>query len=170
MYIEYKKLDKVMERLAEKREENRITPEMIMDLHDVVIKEYGGTNGLRDSNLFESICVNPYQNVFGQELYPTIFDKAAKLLFDFSNYQVFMDGNKRTGVLAMSQELLINGFDLDMPDEQIYFLTIDIATHNITEIPDIAKIIKNYCKFTEYDEINNEIGENNKFNKDIEDI
>ena len=119
----------------------------ILQIHDVVIQEFGGLNGIRDYALFESVCVTPYQEIFGTELYPTIFDKAAKYMFDFANYQIFVDGNKRTGLAVCDAFLAANGFDLQMPAEQLYFLVMDIAEHKIDQIEDIASCLRAECKF-----------------------
>ena len=73
------------------------TNELIV-IHNRLVEKFGGTCELRDVSLFESVTIAPFQSVFGQDLYPLIFDKAAKYLLDFSRYQVFADGNKRIGV------------------------------------------------------------------------
>ena len=124
-----------------------LTPADIETLHSLMIETYGGINGIRDKNLFDSVCQNPYQEVFGKQLYPTIFDKAAKYLFDFCNYQVFLDGNKRTGVASMQVFLNTNHYDLTLSNEQVYNLAMDIANGQIKEISDISIYLKNNSIF-----------------------
>jgi death on curing protein len=50
--------------------------------------------------------------VFGQSLYPTIFDKTALYLYNIIANHIFTDGNKRTGLEACLIFLKINGYQL----------------------------------------------------------
>lgn len=126
------------------REDNcvELTKDQIIFIHDDGIKNYGGIYGIRDEGLLDSICSSPYQSIFGTDLYPTIFDKAAKYLFDFAHYQVFLDGNKRTGLTTAIAFLNINGFNLELTPTETYNLTMHIANNILTEIKDISKILE----------------------------
>ncbi len=170
MQVNYKKFDKALRRLGQDIEEVKLTKDDILALHDLAIQEYGGENGVRDANLLESVCVTPHQSVFGADLYPTIFDKAAKYLLDFSRYQVFVDGNKRTGVLAMWDEMAANGYDLSFTDEEIYALTMDIANNRITELEDVVKVIKEKAFISEevLKDIEEKSGEETEVSEDVE--
>lgn len=118
------------------------TREQIEKIHDMGIEKYGGSFGVRDENLLESVVSNPYQSVFGEDLYPTPFDKAAKYLLDFARYQVFIDGNKRTGLLACTSFLKANNIGLTLSSLDVYNLTMSIANNQIEECSDISKILK----------------------------
>ncbi len=137
-------LDNVYSKLAqEESDEGRLTIENIIALHDAKIDAYGGQYGIRDQSLLESISFAPYQELFGEVLYPGLFDKAAKYLFDFANYQVFFDGNKRTGLAAAQALLQINGFDFKPDfDTKAYILVLDIANHRYKDSSEIVDIIK----------------------------
>jgi death-on-curing protein len=74
-----------------------LTLEQILRLHDAVIKKFGGLKGVRDSNLLFSSVESPKMSIFGEELYPSVFDKAAAYLFNIVCNHPFNDGNKRTG-------------------------------------------------------------------------
>jgi death-on-curing protein len=55
----------------------------------------------------------------GQELYPTLVEKAAALGFSIIQNHPFVDGNKRTGHAAIEIFLFLNGFELEKSvDEQ----------------------------------------------------
>jgi death on curing protein len=55
----------------------------------------------------------------GDELYPTISDKASALGFSLIKNHPFVDGNKRIGHAAMEIFLVLNGHEIDAPvDEQ----------------------------------------------------
>ncbi len=140
-------LQTALKRLAEgPKEVMKLSPDLIIQLHDNYIKEYGGEYGIRDLNLFESVCTAPYQEYFGEVLYPTVFDKAAKYITDFANYQIFVDGNKRTGLVVAEVFLEFNGYTMNLTPEQYYNLTMDIAEHKIDETK-IADFIKENALF-----------------------
>ena len=132
-------------------ETQALSAEDIIDIHDAMIDAYGGSFGIRDEGLFESVVYAPFQNMFGEDLFPTVFDKAAKYLFDFSNYQVFFDGNKRAGLATCSEFLRINGFKLTISAEQAYILVMDIANHKYNNSSEIVDVLKNNVQFLSKD-------------------
>lgn len=136
-----------------KDEKNReVTPlstDELLFLHNHMVQKFGGTGEVRDAALFESVTIAPFQSVFGQDLYPTIFDKAAKYLLDFSRYQIFADGNKRMSLASAQDLLLKNGLSLTLTEEQAYNLVLDIAVGKMTEIEEISALIKNHSEFSE---------------------
>lgn len=142
-------LDKALQKLAEG--ENPLVAlnlDMINAIHEDVITKYGGEMGIRDHNLLESVCIAPYQECFGIVLYPTIFDKAAKYLTDFARYQIFVDGNKRTGLQTAEVFLEVNGYTLDLTAEAFYNLVMHIANNRV-EHEEVSKYIKENAVFLE---------------------
>lgn len=119
-----------------------LTKEDLIFLHDSQIEEFGGIYGVRDEGLLDSVSKAPYQSCFGSDLYPSIFDKAAKYLYDFSTYQVFLDGNKRAGLCTASMFLKMNGYELDMNYAQVYQMTMDLANGNIQSLNEISKLLE----------------------------
>lgn len=119
-----------------------ITVEDIIDIHDKMVDDFGGEFGLRDEGLLESIHDAPYTEFFGQEQYPEILDKAAKYLFDFTYYQVFIDGNKRTGLAVVNHYLSGNGLFLNMPVTKAYELVMSIANHGVKDSKDLVQILE----------------------------
>ena len=119
-----------------------LTKEDLVFLHDSQIEEFGGIYGVRDEGLLDSVSKAPYQSCFGSDLYPSIFDKAAKYLYDFSTYQVFLDGNKRAGLCTASMFLKMNGYELDMNYAQVYQMTMDLANGNIQSLDEISKLLE----------------------------
>ena len=84
----------------------------ILNLHKLSIEEYGGSDGLRDTDLLESAIARPFQTFNGKDLYPSIFEKAAALGESIIINHPFIDGNKRTGTIAMIALLQENGLHL----------------------------------------------------------
>lgn len=142
--------DEVMKRLGgEVRDDKKLELEEIIAIHDKLVEKWGGSYGIRDVNLLRSVAEKPFSSVFGEDMYPSIFDKAAKFLFDFSNYQVFIDGNKRTGLGTCEELLKRNGYELTMDGVALYRLVIDIANHIYSDSSEISPLIKNNVKFIE---------------------
>lgn len=91
----------------------------ILELHRRLIDQSGGTAGLRDMGMLESAMAQPLMTFDGEELYPTIVEKASALGFSLIKNHPFLDGNKRIGHAAMEIFLVLNGHEINAPvDEQ----------------------------------------------------
>lgn len=84
----------------------------VIRLHDAILAESGGLNGVRDQGGLESALAQPQMAMFGKELYPTISEKAGILGFSLIANHPFLDGNKRIGHAAMETFLLLNGYEI----------------------------------------------------------
>ncbi len=105
--------------------------EEVLLLHDNSIKDYGGSSGVRDMNLLESAIARPFQSFGGNELYPSVFEKAAAIVESIVNNHPFVDGNKRTGFLAGFMLMYQNGYEITAKKEDAYDFVINIASSNI---------------------------------------
>lgn len=70
--------------------------EQVLTIHELMIKKYGGLQGIRDKNLLFSTIETPKASYGGSDLYPTIFEKASTYLYHIIRNHPFNDGNKRT--------------------------------------------------------------------------
>ena len=96
-----------------------LTLNEVLELHRRLIERYGGSAGIHDLGALESALAQPRMTFGGEELYPTIVEKAAALGFALIKNHPFVDGNKRTGHAAMETFLILNGFEMDASvDEQ----------------------------------------------------
>ena len=102
--------------------------EDILNLHKYSIQKYGGSEGLRDSGLLESAIARPFQTFGGEDLYPSVFEKAAALGESLIINHPFIDGNKRTGAVAMSALLEDEGLIFSAEEEDFYNFVIPIST------------------------------------------
>lgn len=102
--------------------------EDILQIHAFSIKKYGGSNGLRDSGLLESAIARPFQTFGGEDLYPSIFEKVAALGESLIINHPFIDGNKRTGAVAMVALLEDGGLIFFAQEEDFYNFIISIST------------------------------------------
>lgn len=69
-------------------------------LHSRIMLDAGGVQGQRDARLTRAAVTRPFRTAFGMEIYGDIYAKAAALLDSVANRVVFLDGNKRTALLA----------------------------------------------------------------------
>ena len=78
-----------------------LTKKQLLMLHSQLIAETGGVDGLRDEGMLESAMNAPFQSFAGEEVYPSLQQKAARLCFGLVKNHPFIDGNKRAGTHAM---------------------------------------------------------------------
>ena len=89
------------------------------EIYRRIMERSGGTVGIHSLGALESALAQPRLTFGGEELYPTIVEKAAALGFSLIKNHPFVDGNKRTGHAAMETFLFLNGFEIDAAvDEQ----------------------------------------------------
>ncbi len=105
----------------------------VLRVHERVIRQYGGSPEMRDLGLLESAVATPRQTMLGEELYPDVVSKAAILLYLLIKNHPFVDGNKRTGLLCLLRFLAVNGFALDVADDDLYQFTLDVATSTLSK-------------------------------------
>lgn len=117
----------------------------IVTIHDAIVKDIGGSLGVREPGLLLSIAEKPKASLGNQDLYPDIFTKAATLYESLSNYHVFIDGNKRTAAIVMYRFLSVNGYELTASNKELEDYTLFVATHN-PDISDVAIWIKKHSK------------------------
>jgi death on curing protein len=84
-----------------------LTISQIRELHDSVIQAYGGTDGLRGLASLDSIVEAPQNVAYFQE--GDVFEQASAYAFAIVQHNPFMDGNKRTALVAALVFLEING-------------------------------------------------------------
>jgi len=94
----------------------------VLALHHRLMQESGGTASVRDLGLLESAVAQPLGSFGGQELYPSLVDKAAALAYSLIQNHPFVDGNKRVAHASMEVFLTLNGQEIDCSvDEQEEF-------------------------------------------------
>ena len=92
----------------------------VLEIYSQMIKQSGGGVGIRDLGALESAVAQPRMTFNGDELYPTIVEKASALGFSLIQNHPFIDGNKRAGHAAMESFLMFNGYEISAnADEQV---------------------------------------------------
>jgi death on curing protein len=97
---------------------------------------------LRDPGLLESAAHRPAAEMFGQEAYPDLFDKAAALLQSLATNHPFFDGNKRTAWLSCVSFLAINGVQLRPDIDRAEQIILAVATSELEEVKAIAEELR----------------------------
>lgn len=94
--------------------------------------EYFGVDNLRERGSIESILKTIQYGLFGVDPYPTLVEKAARLTWAITHGHAFYDGNKRTGMSVLYTFLRVNGYQLDVTNEE----TVNIALRVAGEHPE----------------------------------
>jgi len=86
----------------------------VLFAHRVALLRSGGLAGVRDLGLIESAIARPYTGY-----YRSIYRKAAALTESLSKNHGFIDGNKRSALLALHLFLDRSGYGLIVPDNKL---------------------------------------------------
>ncbi|NBD35233.1 MAG: type II toxin-antitoxin system death-on-curing family toxin [Chloroflexi bacterium] len=103
----------------------------VLQLYLWVMRQSGGTVGIRDLGLLESALVQPRATFGGIDLYPTIAEKAAAIGFSLIKNHPFVDGNKRIGHAAMEVFLMLNGYEIEANVDEQERIIRDLAAGNL---------------------------------------
>lgn len=112
----------------------QFTLQDIYELHTQLENAFVLSSGVRDENLLASAVNTPFQTFMGNDLYPSLYDKAAQLCYGIANNHPFTDGNKRTALHSMYVYLIINGFDIMATQQDVENMIIDVASGNMTNV------------------------------------
>jgi death on curing protein len=122
------------------RTRQTLTVADIVEINRRIIAEFGGIFLAGDNNLanpgsLEHALEEIQGSLFGQELYPTIIEKAAVLGWRIIANHVFHDGNKRTGMEVCYLFLRLNDYEMriarDVIDTEIVDMALAIATDKV---------------------------------------
>jgi death-on-curing protein len=85
----------------------------------------------RDHGKLESAVGRPFQTFFGEDLHQTLFQKAAAFFHSIACGHAFLNGNKRTAVMALDMFMTANGYLLIINDADMYRLAKDTVEANM---------------------------------------
>jgi death-on-curing protein len=110
-----------------------LTLEQVIEIHDDLIKEFGGLPGIANFNLLESAIAQPQASFSGDYLHPDVASQAAAYLYHLCCNHAFLDGNKRTATAATLTFLEANGYRLTLSPGEIFDLVIGVATSQVSK-------------------------------------
>lgn len=105
----------------------RLSKRQVLLLHQALVQETGGLDGLRDEALLDSALAAPFQSFGDQPLFPSIPQKAARLGYGLVKNHPFLDGNKRTGAHVMLVFLALNGMELEYTQQELVDIILAVA-------------------------------------------
>lgn len=113
-----------------------------LGFHDALLARFGGLDGIRDPGLLESALARPRQLLaYGS---PDHFDLAASYAHGIVKNHPFLDGNKRSGLMAAALFLETNGFHFHAPEEEAVLQTLALAAGAI-EAGEYADWLRRSC-------------------------
>jgi len=110
-----------------------LTVSEVIALHEKLIAKTGGSVGIRDMGLLESAVLNCSQTFSGEDLYPSVIEKAVKMAFGLCKNHPFVDGNKRIAVLSMLMILNLNGIFIHYTQKELIKLGLGIADNTVDD-------------------------------------
>jgi death on curing protein len=104
----------------------------VLAIHQRDITQFGGLQGVRAPESLESAVESVRGTWGGQDLFPSLFDKAAALAVHISESQPFFDGNKRTALDSALTLLAMNGYDVKPQAMELYEAMVGVANKSVT--------------------------------------
>jgi death-on-curing protein len=105
--------------------------DIVREIHAEVIKRFGGANGIRDENLLTSAVLTPQSSFGGKSPYADIVEIAGAYLFYICKNHPFIDGNKRTAMVAAIVFLRLNGIETALDSAEWERFVLDVASSKI---------------------------------------
>ena len=109
-----------------------LTLSQVLEIHRLVLAQSGGAPGVRDLGAVESALAQPGMSFGGEDLYPTIADKAGAICFSLVMNHPFVDGNKRVGHAAMETFLVLNQYELSADVDDAERMMLQLAAGQLT--------------------------------------
>ncbi len=109
-----------------------LTTELVIAFHDEQLARFGGPPGLRDAGLLESALGRPI-NRHAYEDDADLADLVAAYAFGIARNHPFVDGNKRTALLALIVFLGVNGIDFLVPEPEAVVAMLGLAAGDVSE-------------------------------------
>jgi death-on-curing protein len=124
-----------------------LTVQEAIAINIAVVQKYspGEHIGVKDSSLLESAVARPQSSAFGEDTYPSLFEKAVALFESLGQNHPFQNANKRTAFTAFVIFLQINGFHFVMNKKAAEDLTVDMVNHRYT-FQEIVAIIREHSQ------------------------
>src|SRR6185295_15806653 len=104
----------------------------VLELYRRIIEQSGGSLGILDAGALESAIAQPRMTFGGDDLYPSLIEKASAIGFSLIKNHPFVDGNKRIGHAAIETFLVVNGFEIIATVEEQEIIILALAAGEMT--------------------------------------
>ena len=108
-----------------------LNTELVTAMHLRQLSEHGGGVGLRDADLLESALQHPLSKA--QYGVPDLSDLAASYAFGIARNHPFIDGNKRTALVASFTFLYLNGNRVNTSQVENVRVFLELASGSLSE-------------------------------------
>lgn len=100
---------------------------------------------VRDAGLLEAAVARPRASAFGEDVYPSLHEKAAALLHSLVGSHALVDGNTRLGLASIIAFYGMNGVRLTLTNDEAYDLIIAVAAGELDDVTAIAERLASRC-------------------------
>jgi death on curing protein len=110
-----------------------IEKRIVLAVHDELVAEHGGLQGIRDLNLLESSLNSPKHLFFYQNPKPCLEALAARYAYSLTRNHPFNDGNKRTAFFACVFFLEQNEIETNFAHDASFLMMLELSVGKIAE-------------------------------------
>ena len=108
-------------------------------MHEVLIRRFGGSSGVRDHGALEAAIYRPQSGYYND-----VTEQAAALFESLAINHPFVDGNKRIAFAAMDVFLRMNGYKLNASSKEAYAVIIGMFDRHQLNVANLTAWI-NSC-------------------------
>ena len=101
---------------------------------------------VRNTGKLESSITQPFQQIGGQDLYPTLISKGAMIYYLCIKNHPFEDGNKRMGIFSLLIYLAKNGYWLETNNEELFDITVYTAGSDVKNMTEVISRIEKFLE------------------------
>jgi death-on-curing protein len=122
-----------------------LSVEIVREIHAEALQSFGGSAGVRDENLLASAVLTPQSSFGGKSPYADIIEVAAAYLYYLCGNHPFVDGNKRTAMMAAIVFLRLNEIETKPDSDEWEAFVLDVAASKLdreTTTNRLRKLVK----------------------------
>ncbi len=105
---------------------------------------------VKDAGLLGSALARPETSIYGQDAYPTLWEKAAALFDSIIKNHPMFDGNKRTAWISVNIFLQLNGHKLRADTQSAFNFVLGVANKDV-ELKAAAKWLDGHSVPAKFD-------------------
>lgn len=120
-----------------------LTTNQVIAINTIQIRLYSPQEqvGVKDPGLLDSAINRPKHSAFGNDVYLSIYEKAAALFESIAKNHTFHNANKRTALASLIVFLKLNHYIWKMGIDEEQDFTVDVVNHKYT-FEEIVTIIE----------------------------
>jgi death-on-curing protein len=108
-----------------------LTRQIVIAIHDEQLAIHGGAGGLRDEGMLESALDRPKNRWSNEQA--ELPELAAAYAFGIARNHPFVDGDKRTSLLALYTFLGVNDIDFIVSEAEAAAIILSLAAGEVSE-------------------------------------